>query len=128
MCLVYWCTDNILLLLTKTKKRDDVNLHVMPMYGVISFVDLSGFHIIILFECHFLTRFLNISITCKWHAIYTVLLSIVHHPVCLTNVISGFCCHSFLMCVSHMSSILSVFKLFFVGVCLVDRCLFFNVF
>ena len=72
----------------------------------------------------FLTRIFNISI--KWHAIYTVLLSIVHLPVCVTNIISGICCHAFLLCATHMSYILSVLKLFFVGICVVHRCLFFQ--
>ena len=64
----------------------------------------------------------------QWHAIYTVPLSIVHPPVHLTNVISEICCHAFLLYVTCMSSILSVIKQFFVGVCVVHRCLFFNLF
>ena len=51
----------------------------------------------------------------KWHTIYTVHLSTVHPCVHLTNVVSGIFCHAFILCVTPMSSILSVFKLLFVG-------------
>ena len=46
----------------------------------------------------------------------------------LTNVISEICCHAVMLCVTCMSSILSIFKLFFVGVCVVHRCLLFTLF
>ena len=49
---------------------------------------------------------------CKWD-------TIVH----LTNDISGICCHAFLLC--HLYEFnFECFKLFFVGVCVVNRCLF----
>ena len=54
-----------------------------------------------------LTVPLNISV--KWNVINTDLLSTVHFPACLANVISIVCCHAFMQCVTHMGSILSVF-------------------
>ena len=74
----------------------------MLVYQVFIFFFLCGSGV----SVSFLTRLLSVSF--KWHTIYTALLSIVYPPDCFINVISWICCHSFLLCVTHMSSILSV--------------------
>ena len=75
------------------------NMSVYPVshYPSISYSDVSVTPLTLPF---------NISV--KWHDINTDLLSIVHFPVCLANVISIVCCHVFVSYVTHMGSILSV--------------------
>ena len=50
LVLFVWYTSILsILLLMETKKTDDINLHVMSIYGVIYYVSLSRFHIILLY-------------------------------------------------------------------------------
>ena len=96
----YKYTHNILLLLLKQKnKSDDITIPIMFINIMwfnmsVYLVFILSFHILFWCEHHF-PDYILLNVSVKWHVINTDLLSIVHLPVCLVNVISTICCHAF---------------------------------